>query len=129
AGPEDLRQLVIEFAAQLLVQTNTAKDLASAREQAVECLRSGAPRKKWNEMLCAQGADLDSFNQKLDQSASSGAAIFELKATQSGVVTGCDARTIGEVVRDLGGGRLNKESMIDFEVGVDQIAKPNDLVN
>src|ERR1035441_3935861 len=51
--------------AHLLVQTRKAKSLAAARKQAADCLNSSAPRKKWDEMLVAQGADLGAFNKKL----------------------------------------------------------------
>ncbi|MEO5803935.1 MAG: hypothetical protein ABIR24_10420, partial [Verrucomicrobiota bacterium] len=122
-GPEDLRELVVEFAAQLLVQTKQLADLKSARQKAIECLRSGAPRRKWDEMLSAQGADLDAFNRKLADHTMA-RNVFELKSTRSGFVSRCDAKIIGEIVRDLGGGRLQKDSVIDFDVGVDQIAKP-----
>jgi thymidine phosphorylase len=50
----------------------------------------------------------------------------ELKADRSGFVAQCDARLIGEVIRDLGGGRLTKESAINYDVGVDQLAKPGE---
>jgi len=45
-GPSDLRQLVIESAAHLLVQTKKSKSPAAARKLAEDCLDSGAPRKK-----------------------------------------------------------------------------------
>lgn len=126
-GPDDLRELVIEFAAQLLVQTKRATDLDTARTMAEDCLNSGAPRRKWDEMLVSQGADLTAFHRKLanDETAQK---ILELKSTQSGFVTQCDARIIGEVVRDLGGGRLQKDSVVNFEVGVDRIAKPGEKI-
>src|SRR5512140_1490457 len=57
-GPKDLRELVLACAAHLLVQTGKAKTLDGARQQAADCLDSGKPRAKWNEMLAAQGADL-----------------------------------------------------------------------
>ena len=78
-------------------------------------------------MLTAQGADLDAFRKKLtlDHTAP---AISELKAGRSGFVSRCDARLIGEVIRDLGGGRLTKESRINHDVGVDQLAKPSESV-
>jgi len=122
-APADLRELVLLCASHLLVQTGKAKTLDSARKQSEECLASGKPRKKWDEMLAAQGADLDAFKRKLalDYTA---AAVSEIKATKSGFVSGCDARIIGEVVRDLGGGRVTKDSVINYDVGVDQIAKP-----
>ncbi len=124
-GPEDLRELVIEFAAQLLVQTRRMGSLAAGRKQAQICLASGVPRQKWDEMLVAQGADLGAFNRKLalDHTAP---VVVGLKATRAGFVSRCNAQIIGEVIRDLGGGRLTKESVINHEVGVDQIAKPGE---
>ena len=123
----DLRSLVLDCAAHLLVQTHKAKSLAGARKQAENCLTSGAPRKKWDEMLVAQGADLGAFNKKLalDHTAP---VVVELKAEKSGFVSKCDARIIGGVIRDLGGGRLTKESAINYDVGIDRLAKPGERV-
>ncbi len=126
-GPDDLKHLVVEQAAHLLVQTRRAGDLDAARQQAAAGLASGAPRRKWDELIAAQGADLDAFRRKLalDHAAP---VVKELKASQDGCVTRCDARLIGEVVRDLGGGRLNKDTIIDPHVGLDRIAKPGDAL-
>jgi len=120
---EDLRTLVIESAAHLLVQTKKTKTLAAGRKQAEECLASGAPRQKWDEMIMAQGADLKAFNEKLacDSTAN---VIESVKAEKTGFVSKCDARIIGEVIRDLGGGRLTKEALVNYDVGVDRIVKP-----
>jgi pyrimidine-nucleoside phosphorylase len=127
ATADDLHTLVLDCAAHLLVQTRKSKSLAAARKLAEDCLKSGAPRKKWDEMLVAQGADLKSFNRKiaLDSTTSVTAG---LKSAQSGWVSKCDARVIGEIIRDLGGGRLTKESAINYDVGVDRIAKPGERV-
>jgi thymidine phosphorylase len=90
-------------------------------------LNSGAPRQKWDEMIVAQGADLKAFNRKL--ALDSTAKVFvEVKSERSGYVSKCDARIIGEVIRNLGGGRLTKDSAINFDVGVDRIAKPGERV-
>ena len=121
----DLRELVIDSTAHLLVQTHKTKSLAAARKQAEECLNSGQPRKKWDEMLVAQGADLKAFNKKLAQD-STAKVVAELKSEKAGFISKCDARIIGEVIRDLGGGRLTKDSKINYDVGVDQIAKPGE---
>jgi pyrimidine-nucleoside phosphorylase len=124
-GPNDLRELVIDSAAHLLVQTKKSKSLAAARKLAEDCLNSSAPRRKWNEMIVAQGADLKAFNQKLALD-STAKAVVEFKSEKSGYIFKCDARIIGEVIRDLGGGRLTKDSQINFDVGVDKIAKPGE---
>jgi pyrimidine-nucleoside phosphorylase len=126
-GPADLLEVVLDSAAHLLIQTGKAKSIAAARKLAEDCLNSGAPRRKWDEMLVAQGADLDAFTRKLALD-STAPAVIELKSEKSGWVSKCDARVIGEVIRDLGGGRLTKDSAINYDVGVDQIAKPGERV-
>ena len=78
-------------------------------------------------MLAAQGTDLTAFNQKLKQDSTAG-AVAELTADRAGYVSQCDARLMGEVIRDLGGGRLAQDAKIDYEVGVDRIAKPGERV-
>jgi pyrimidine-nucleoside phosphorylase len=127
APATDLRSLVLDCAAHLLVQTNKLKSLATARKLAEDCLNSGEPRKKWDEMLVAQGADLKAFNRKLALD-SIAAVVVEVKSEKSGYISRCDARVIGEVIRDLGGGRLTKESAINYDVGVDRMAKPGERV-
>jgi pyrimidine-nucleoside phosphorylase len=126
-GPADLHLLVIDCAAHLLLQTKKSKSLIAARKLAENCLHSGEPRKKWNEMLIAQGADMKAFNKKLlaDSTAS---VTLELKSPGSGFVSKCDARIIGEVVRDLGAGRFTRESSINYDVGLDKITKPGERV-
>lgn len=126
-GPSDLRLLVVDCAAHLLLQTKRAKSPAMARRLAEDSLNSGAPRKKWDEMLVAQGADLGAFDKKLLRD-SPAKVIAEIKSAKAGYVSKCDARLIGEVVRDLGGGRFTKESVINYDVGVDRLVKPGGRV-
>ena len=126
-GPNDLLELVIDSAAHLLIQTQKSKSIAAAHALAEECLNSGKPRQKWDEMLVAQGADLKAFKRKLALDCTAKIAV-EVKAGKAGFISKCDARIIGEVIRDLGGGRLTKDSVINFDVGVDCIAKPGERV-
>ena len=126
-GPADLLELVIESAAHLLVQTGKSKSIAAARRLAENCLNSGEPRSKWDEMIVAQGADLKAFNRKQAQDARA-RFVALVKSEKAGFVSKCDARIVGEVIRDLGGGRLTKDSKINYDVGVDQIAKPGERV-
>ena len=127
ATSDDLRTLVLDCAAHLLVQTKKTKSLDAACALAEDCLNSSEPRKKWDEMIVVQGADLEAFNEKL-QLDSTAKIVAEIKSEKAGHVSKCDARIIGEVIRDLGGGRLTKESAINYDVGVDQIAKPGERV-
>lgn len=126
-GPADLRELVVEAAAQLLVQTQRATTLEQGRSQAAAALHTGSAHRKWEELLAAQQADLEATARLLaaDHTAP---VVCELKSDRSGFVTRCDARVIGEVLRDLGAGRLTKGAAIDPAVGVDQLVKPGEPV-
>ena len=126
-GADDLRLLVLDCAAHLLVQTRKAKNFSAAKKMAKDCLNSGAPRTKFDEMLRAQGADLKAFNKKLSLD-STAPVVLELKSPRAGFVSRCDARIIGEAVRDLGGGRLTKDSAINYDVGIDRMMKPGERV-
>lgn len=126
-GPDDLRELTVECAAHLLVQTGKAENLESGRSAAAENLSNGAARKTWNEMLQAQGADREAFEAKLAREQPPG-PMCELRSTQTGFVTRCDARILGETIRDLGGGRLKPGDTIHHDVGVDRLIKPGEEI-
>jgi thymidine phosphorylase len=122
-GPGDLRELVVAFAAQLLLQTGRETSLPAALACASACLDSGQPLQKWEAMLAAQGADMPRYRELLARDSTAD-TVLALRAERAGYVTRCDARIIGETIRDFGGGRLNKDTVICPEVGVDQLAKP-----
>jgi thymidine phosphorylase len=126
-GPDDLRELVIECAGSLLLLTERFAEASEARSHAASVLASGEPLRKWETMLAAQGADMPAYHRKLQQD-STAPIVQELRSLRSGVITRCDARVIGEVIRDLGGGRITKETKIDLNVGVDWLKKPGDFV-
>ena len=126
-GPADLQTLVIECAASLLVQTDKSPGMTEARQTALDCLASGAPRRKWDELIVAQGADLDAFRTKLQRDHTA-PIVLDCVSDDDGFIHECDARIIGEIVRDLGGGRMTKTSVIQPEVGVDALAKPGEEI-
>lgn len=121
-APTDLEQLVVECATHLLEMSGRAPAPELARSEVLACLNSNLPRRKFEEMLVAQGADLDGFREKLRRDAAP--VVRELRAERDGYVTKCDARVIGEVVHFLGGGRTARADSIHPDVGVDQLMKP-----
>jgi pyrimidine-nucleoside phosphorylase len=126
-GPADLVELLLASAAQLIVQTRRATSLHAAHKLASDALASGQPRRKWDEMLVAQGADIPAFRQKMGNGKNS-KVIAYLLARSPGFVSSAHARIIGEVIRDMGGGRVAKDSKINHDVGLDRMAKPGDPV-
>lgn len=125
-GPDDLRDLVLQCAGRLLMLTEREPNLEAGLATARACLESGEPRSKWNELLEAQGADLSAFEQKLKAPVQ--AYALPITSPHSGTIVECDARIIGEVVRDLGGGRAAKDSVLDLNVGIAEMKKPNERV-
>jgi thymidine phosphorylase len=78
-------------------------------------------------MLCAQGADLVVVKEKLALTTTA-KVVVEIKSPSEGFVTACDARAVGEAVRDLEAGRLTKDSKINYHNGVDALVKPGERV-
>ncbi len=126
-GPADLEGLVLACAAHLLLQTGRERSLETALERARQCLVSRRPRQKWDEMLEAQGADLERFNQRLAQGHTA-PVVLGLRAWKPGFISRCDARILGEAIRDMGAGRITKEATLDYEAGVDGLAKIGERV-
>ncbi len=126
-GPDDLQTLVIECAAQLLVMTQKSNGLEEARTLASNTLSSGNPLLKWNAMLQAQGTDLPAYQARL-QMDHTAAIILPLKSPREGTVTGANARVLGEVIRDLGAGRVRKEASVNFDVGLDHLVRIGDFI-
>ena len=118
SGPEDLKELVIACAAQLM-----DKDSRRVEEE----LDSGRPRAKFDQLLIAQGADMDAFKKKLIKGFTA-PVVKEFISSEDGFVSQCDARIIGEIARDLGAGRMVQDSDIQKEVGLDQLCKPGNTV-
>ncbi len=127
-GPEDLTRLVLECAANLLVQTGAAPNLDQGWQRARAELDSRRPLRKWEQLLAAQGADLDAYRHKLATDIHA-PIVADLRSRRSGTLVRCNARVIGEVIRDMGGGRLTQEATVDPRVGIDQLKKPGEIIN
>lgn len=124
---QDLEILVVECAARLLCLTGQVGSVEEARGRARACLHSPAPLRFWLRMLAAQGADLEAYEKRLEQDVLAPCAV-EVLAPADGWVTVCDARRVGEVIRDLGGGRFRAEDAVDPNVGVDRLVKVGERV-
>jgi len=128
AGWNDLERLVVECAAHLLRLPGHAGGMDEAREQVRACLYSPEPLRVWRWMLATQGADLDAYERALGRDTLA-PCVREVHAVEDGWVTDCDARIVGEIVRDLGGGRRKAEDTVDARVGVDRLVKVGEKVH
>jgi len=113
---DPLRLQCIEIAAQL-AKLSGLGNISSTRSRARMLLSSGAALERFKDMVEAQGGDprvVDDPDNILPRAKN----ILRVVSPRDGYVKACDALTIGELVRDLGGGRKSKGDKIDPAVGI-----------
>ena len=108
-GPEDLRELCLTLAEQVL----TASDLEVSREQLAEKLDNDEAFEKFKAWIEAQGGEVE----RLD-TLELAPGHYELQAQQSGTLAKLSALAVGQAVKGLGGGRSKKGDEIDAGVGI-----------
>ncbi len=105
-----LRDLCVHFAGMALSAVGRG-----GAEDAKLALENGSALAKAREWFFAQGADSAAFESE-DWCRST--TLHEVQAVRDGWVSRVDARTIGQVVVDMGGGRKRKDDEIDPSAGV-----------
>ena len=115
-GPVDFQELVEAVAGEMLLIAGAADDLAAARAQVSEVIADGRAFAKFRAFVAAQGGDA----RLVDHPERLPAAPVQVavRAPVNGYVHAIDARAVGLVTVDLGGGRLKKGDPVDPAVGV-----------
>ena len=124
-GPEDLTELCIALSAHIL---NLAEkgDLPACEKMARDAIANGTALEKLAQMVKAQGGDERCiYNPDLFEKAKYS---YEVKAEESGFVTGVDTESYGVASLLLGAGRNTKEDIIDFTAGIILHKKTGDKV-
>ncbi|TKJ41929.1 thymidine phosphorylase [candidate division TA06 bacterium B3_TA06] len=124
-GPDDLRKIVLELAAEMLLLAGR-KDHEQARKEAEDALERGRALEKFQEMVKMQGGDPGIVD---DLSLLPHAAHdIPVLAESNGVVQSVDTYRVGMLAVDLGAGRRHKEDLIDPAVGFTILKKIGDEV-
>lgn len=108
-GREDITDFICELAQLMLSLANVDKSLAEVREH----LGNGAALKKFEEMVVAQGGDLEDLYRP-----SSAQYIVEIPAQADGVIAELPAMEFGLFAMRLGAGRAVKTDKLDYETGI-----------
>ncbi len=111
-----LTELCLALGTQVLLLGGLAADESAARVRLAEALRSGAALEKLRELVAAQGGDA----RAVDDPALLPTAPVQMSVLSDspGYVNHIDADQVGRVCLHLGGGRAEKDSVIDLSVGV-----------
>ena len=108
-GREDITEFICELAQIMLDLANVEKSVSEIREH----LTNGAALKKCEEMIAAQGGDLEDLYRP-----SQAAYVAEVRAEQSGFITELPAMEFGLFAMRLGAGRAVKSDKLDYETGI-----------
>lgn len=116
AESDNLGMLCIEVAARLGSMCGFGAR-SRTRKAAAALLEDGSALDRFREMVALQGGD-PSVADNPESVLPRASRIVRIPAGKTGYVRACDALAVGELVRDLGGGRKSKGDIIDPAVGV-----------
>lgn len=120
-GPDDLKELVLALAAELLLTTGIATGRTEAVQLLQQKLDSGAAFERWCRMVWAQGGDPDARLAI--------AAATDVCAPAAGRVDAIDTEAIGHTIIAMGGGRSRLGDRINHAVGIEQLVRVGDSVD
>lgn len=122
-GPKDLIDLVKELASEIII-ANENITKKEALKKIEEKINNKEAYNKFLELVKYQGGNINTL--RLSK------RIFSIKTDKEGYIKSINALRIGELVKKMGGGRLEKNDPINHEVGItltvgigDKV-KPND---
>lgn len=118
-GPEDLLELVRVLACEIIL-ANENITLEEAYNKIDEKLNNGEAYSKFLELIKYQGGNIKSL--KLSN------RVFSIKTDKEGYIQSINALKIGELVKKMGGGRIEKNDSINHEVGINLSVKIGDKV-
>lgn len=124
-GPEDLRTVCLELAANMLYLADMGT-MEECMAKVTEALESGASYKKFLEMVRVQQGDV-SYLENPDKFEKAKCS-YDVAALSTGYVTHMDTEKCGIASVVLGAGRETKESEIDFAAGIRLHKKTGDYV-
>lgn len=124
-GPDDLREVCLELAANMLFVAGKG-DIESCRRLAAGAIEKRTALKKLVEMVIRQGGD----PKAIEDTAELPKARFkaEWKAETAGYIEKMHAEKLGYASLILGAGRKNKDDVIDHSAGIELVKKPSDKV-
>lgn len=125
-GPEDLVDLTIALAAEMIGLTRAVDDPAALDRQLREKLNNGEALARFREMVRLQHGDVEVIDDpaKLPQAS----IVEDFAAARGGYVSAVNADAIGRACIVLGAGRKKTEDPVDFAVGISHLVKIGERV-
>ncbi len=119
-GPDDVTELTLELASQLLVSSKVYDSPANARRSLVDKIEFGDALKCFEEMVKGHGGKLNAKRERADQHL--------VCAEESGYISRINAERLGLAVIEMGGGRKKMGDQIDHSVGIEFLVRVGEQV-
>ncbi|MEG1474934.1 MAG: pyrimidine-nucleoside phosphorylase [Longicatena sp.] len=125
-GPDDFFELCLQAGSIMLMQAKIANNESEARTKLKEVIKNGQALDKLVQMVEAQGGNSEQIRhpELLPQAKE----IIEISSRHSGYIKELNAMQLGRLAMQLGAGRMVKEDIIDFAVGIVLRKKDGDYV-
>ena len=108
-GREDISHFICELAQIMLSLADVEKTVEEVRQH----LENGQALAKFEEMVAAQGGDLEDLYRPVNV-----AHVVDIPAQESGVISALPAMDFGLYAMRLGAGRAVKTDALDYETGI-----------
>ena len=108
-GREDISHFICELAQIMLGLANVEKTVEEVRQH----LENGQALTKFEEMVAAQGGDLEDLYRPVNV-----AHVVDIPAQETGVISALPAMEFGLYAMRLGAGRAVKTDALDYETGI-----------
>lgn len=115
----DLYDLIV-YIASYMVSLGKSITIEEAKSDVIKVIENGDAYKKFLEMVSNQGGNLDALKVA--------PKIFSIKSVKSGYINAINTEALGEIVKEIGGGREKKDDIIDYGVGIVLSKKAGDYV-
>ena len=118
-GPKDLEELVLELGSIMVsLDKNISKE--DAYLDLKDNLYNNKAYLKFEELVKYQNGDINNIDVS-DK-------IISIKSSKEGFINSIDTLKLGEIVKNIGGGRISKEDSIDYGVGISVSKKVGQLI-
>ena len=126
-GPEDLTELSLQLAAQMVFLGGLAESSVQAEDKVRQALHSGQGLEKLRRCIMQQGGDPRVIDQL--ELLPRAPHVLPMRAGRSGYVTALQADLLGLAAMLLGAGRAQVEESVDPAVGIVCCVRPGQQVS
>lgn len=126
-GPKDILQLIIEFGTEMMIISKKNNNKEEIKKQINKNIENGKALEKFEEIIHFQKGNPKIIENENLLNISKNKIIIESK--KKGFITNIDSKKIGNLVKNLGGGRNKINDIIDNSVGIKIFKKIGEQIN